>query len=50
MSRSLTPEGKVLAKQRQIVYRCFSRLKGQRSLKHIRVRGLRKVTLHYTGG
>ncbi len=41
-----TPEGKALAKQRQAVERCFSRLKGQRSLNHITTRGLRKVTLH----
>ena len=41
-----TPEGKALSKQRQAVDRCFSRLKGQRSLNHITVRGLRKVTLH----
>lgn len=41
-----TPEGRALAKQRQAVERCFSRLKGQRSLNHITTRGLRKVTLH----
>ena len=36
-----TPEWKALYKQRQAVERAFSRLKGQRSLNHIRVRGLR---------
>ncbi len=41
-----TPEWKALYKQRQSVERAFSRLKGQRSLKHIRVRGMRKVTVH----
>ena len=40
------PEGKALAKQRQAVERCFSRLKGQRSPNNITTRGLRKVTLH----
>ena len=35
-----------LYKQRQAAERAFSRLKGQRSLNHIRVRGLRKVTAH----
>lgn len=41
-----TPEYKALAKQRQAVERVFSRLKYQRSLNHITVRGLRKVTAH----
>ena len=41
-----TPEGKALAKQRQAVERCFSRLKGKRSLNHVSTRGLRKVTAH----
>jgi transposase len=41
-----TPEWKALYRQRQSVERAFSRLKGQRSLNHIRVRRLRKVTLH----
>ena len=41
-----SPEWKALYAQRQAVERAFSRLKGQRSLNHIRVRGLRKVTLH----
>ena len=40
------PERNALAKQRQAVERCFSRLKGQWSLNHITVRGLNKVTLH----
>ena len=35
-----------LYSQRQAVERAFSRLKGQRSLNHIRVRRLRKVELH----
>ncbi len=35
-----------LYKQRQAVECAFSRLKGQRSLNHIRVRGLKKVTAH----
>ena len=38
--------GQALAKQRRVVERCFSRLKGQRSLNHITTRGLGKVTLH----
>jgi IS5 family transposase len=37
---------KTLYAQRQAVERVFSRLKGQRSLNHIRVRGIRKVTVH----
>jgi transposase len=37
---------KTLYAQRQAVERAFSRLKGLRSLNHITVRGLRKVTLH----
>ena len=41
-----TPEWTALYKQRQAVERAFSRLKGQRSLNHIRVRRLAKVTLH----
>jgi len=41
-----SPEWTALYKQRQSVERSFSRLKGQRSLNHIRVRGLRKVTAH----
>ncbi len=41
-----TLEGKTLFKQRQAVERSFSRLKGQRSLNHITVRRLRKVTAH----
>jgi len=41
-----SPEWTALYKQRQAVERAFSRLKGQRSLNHIRVRGLRKVTAH----
>ena len=40
------PEWKALYKQRQAVERVFSRLKGQRSLNHIRVRGWREVTAH----
>ena len=35
-----------LYKQRQAVERAFPRLKGQRSLNHIRVRGLRSFTEH----
>jgi len=35
-----------LYKQRPAVERAYSRLKGQRSLNHITVRGLRKVTVH----
>ena len=41
-----TPEYKALYKQRQSVERVFSRLKGQRYLNHITVRGRRKVTVH----
>jgi len=41
-----TSEWKALYIQRQAVERAFSRLKGQRSLNHIRVRRLRKVTAH----
>ena len=41
-----TPEYKALYKQRQAVERVFSRLKGQRSLNHITVRGRRKVMVH----
>ncbi len=41
-----TPEYRALSRQRTSVERAFSRLKGQRSLNHIRVRGLRKVTVH----
>ncbi len=37
---------KALYSQRQAVERCFSRLKGQRSLNHITVRGHKKVTVH----
>ena len=37
---------KALYAQRQAGERAFSRLKGQRSLNHITVRGLRKVTVH----
>lgn len=37
---------KALYRQRPSVERAFSRLKGQRSLNHITVRGLRKVTAH----
>ncbi|MBI4337040.1 MAG: transposase [Chloroflexi bacterium] len=37
---------KALFGQRTAVERAFSRLKGQRSLNHITVRGLRKVTVH----
>lgn len=40
------PSYSALKKQRGAVERAFSRLKGQRSLNHITVRGLRKVTLH----
>ena len=46
-ARQLTLPGSVaLRKQRTGVERVFSRLKGQRSLNHIRVRGWRKVTVH----
>lgn len=41
-----TLEGKTLLRQRQSVERVFSRLKGQRSLNHITVRRVRKVTAH----
>lgn len=41
-----TPSWKALYAQRASVERVFSRLKGQRSLNHITVRGLRKVTVH----
>src|SRR3990167_7292031 len=41
-----TVSWKALYAQRQAVERAFSRLKGQRSLNHITVRGLRKVTVH----
>ena len=41
-----TPAWKALYAQRTAVERTFSRLKGLRSLNSIRVRGLRKVTLH----
>ena len=41
-----TPEWKALLKQRQSVERVFSRLKGQRSLNSIAVRGRSKVTAH----
>ena len=37
---------KALYAQRTAVERVFSRLKGQRSLNHIRVRGRMKVTVH----
>ena len=40
------PGFQALRAQRQAVERAFSRLKGQRSLNSIRVRRLRKVTLH----
>lgn len=41
-----TPEWKALYKQRQAVERAFSRLKVQRALNKITVRGLAKVTVH----
>ena len=41
-----SPEWKALYKQRQAVERAFSRLKGQRALNRITVRGRRKVTVH----
>ena len=41
-----TVSWKALYAQRQAVERAFSRLKGQRSLNHITVRGLRKGTVH----
>ena len=41
-----TPEWKALYKQRQAVERCFSRLKGQRSLNSITVRKRIKVMTH----
>ncbi|MDA0988781.1 MAG: transposase [Chloroflexi bacterium] len=44
--QSSMPSWKALYSQRQAVERAFSRLKGQRSLNHIRVRGIRKVTVH----
>ena len=44
--RQSTPEYTALFSQRQAVERCFSRLKGQRSLNHITVRRRMKVTLH----
>ena len=44
--RMKAPEYRALSKQRTSVERAFSRLKGQRSLNHIRVRGLKKVTVH----
>ena len=40
------PGWKALYAQRQAVERVFSRLKGQRSLNNITVRGQRKVTVH----
>ena len=40
------PEWTALYKYRQAVERTFSRLRGQRSLNHITVRRLRKVTAH----
>ena len=40
------PEWKALYAQRQAVERCFSRLKGLRSLNHITLQGKRKVTVH----
>ena len=40
------PEWKALYSQRQAVERCFSRLKGLRSLNHITLQGRAKVTLH----
>jgi hypothetical protein len=40
------PGYKALRAQRESVQRAFSRLKGQRSLNHITVRGRRKVTAH----
>ena len=41
-----TPAWKALYRQRPAVERVFSRLKGQRSLNHITVRMLAKVTVH----
>ncbi len=41
-----TPSWKALYNQRQAVERVFSRLKMRRSLKDIKVRGIRKVTAH----
>jgi hypothetical protein len=41
-----TETWKALYAQRPAIERVFSRLKGQRSLNHIRVRGLRKVVVH----
>ncbi len=40
------PEWKALYSQRQAVERCFSRLKGLRSLNHITLQGKAKVTAH----
>ena len=44
--RMKTPEYRALSRQRQAVERAFSRLKGQRSLNNVTVRGLKKVTAH----
>lgn len=41
-----TPERQALYRQRKAVERCFSRLKGQRILNNIKVRGRWKVTAH----
>ena len=41
-----TPQWKALLRQRSAVERTYSRLKGQRSLDKITVRGRRKVTVH----
>ena len=40
------PEWKALYAQRQAVERCFSRLKGLRSLNNITLQGRSKVTVH----
>jgi hypothetical protein len=40
------PEWKALYSQRQAVERCFSRLKGLRSLNNITLQRLPKVTVH----
>ena len=40
------PEWKALYAQRQAVERCFSRLKGLRSLNNITLQGKQKVTAH----
>ncbi len=40
------PEWKALYSQRQAVERCFSRLKGLRSLNNITLQGRAKVTVH----